>query len=138
VLRISGKVSIPDAEIRITPIRASGPGGQKVNKVSSAVHLRFDIRASSLPEFYKQALLKMHDHRIGKDGVITIKAQEYRSRERNREAALARLQELVRSVANTRRKRIPTKVPRRVRKKRLECKAHRSRIKRLRGRITPD
>ncbi len=138
MLRISSKVSIPDAEIRITPIRASGPGGQKVNKISSAVHLRFDIRASSLPEAYKQRLLAKKEHRISKDGIINIKAQEYRSQEKNREAALARLQELVRSVAEMRRKRIPTKVPRRVKKKRLESKAHRGHIKRLRGRIAPD
>src|SRR5210317_1747832 len=108
-LPISQQVAIPLAEVEIQPIRAQGAGGQNVNKVSSAVHLRFDIRASSLPDMYKERLLQLRDQRISGDGVIVIKAQRFRSQDKNRDDALARLQALVKSVAVTRKKRRPTK-----------------------------
>ena len=109
MLSISQQVVIPDSEIDIQAIRAQGAGGQNVNKVSSAIHLRFDIGASSLPNIYKQELLKLQDERISKDGTIVIKAQSYRSQEKNRAEALNRLQALIISVAVQRKNRKPTK-----------------------------
>jgi len=132
MLKISHKVSIPVNEIVTNAIRAQGAGGQNVNKVSTAIHLRFDIQNSSLPEFYKQRLLNYKDHRITKDGVIIIKAQEYRSQEKNKEMALARLQELIRSVTVLRKKRKPTKPTMASKFKRLESKTKRGRLKNLR------
>ncbi len=136
MLPISHTVIIPEREIDISAIRSQGAGGQNVNKVSTAIHLRFNIGASSLPDFYKEQLLKLNDQRITKEGVIVIKAQEHRSQEKNREEALRRLQELIKSVVVLKRKRRPTKPTRSSQKKRLDSKSKRGQIKSSRGEIT--
>lgn len=135
MLKISNTVSIPLTEISFHAIRAQGPGGQNVNKVSSAVHLRFDIASSSLPNVYKEKLLKRRDHRITKDGLIIIKAQQYRSQEQNREDALFRLQELIKSATFKPKKRLSTKPTRASREKRIAGKIKRGRLKVSRGKV---
>lgn len=135
MIRISGTVSIPDSEIEISAIRSSGPGGQHVNKAATAIHLRFDIHGSSLPESYKKRLLDMSDRRITSDGVIVIKAGVYRSQEKNRDEAIFRLRELVRSAGVVAKKRRPTKPSRGSRQKRLEIKKKRGRVKSMRGKV---
>ena len=139
MLRISPTVAIPEEELEFSAIRAQGAGGQNVNKVSSAIHLRFDIRASSLPETCKQRLLGLRDRRISRAGVLIIKAQIHRSQEMNRHEARQRLVELVRGALVRRKRRIATRPGRAARERRLQGKAIRSRIKRERStRLHPD
>ena len=135
MLQITASVAIPAREIEISAIRAQGAGGQNVNKVASAIYLRFDIGASSLPDSYKARLLGLRDQRITKEGVVVIKAQQFRSQELNREEALQRLQELVRSVAVSRKKRKPTRPTRSSQKKRLDSKTRRGAVKLTRARV---
>jgi ribosome-associated protein len=136
MLPIAEKVNIPLSEIDIEAIRAQGAGGQNVNKVASAIHLRFNISASSLPEVYKTRLLKLNDQRITRDGVVVIKAQEYRSQEKNRMAALARLQQLIRRVVITPKRRRPTRPSLSAKQKRVDRKVRKGRIKALRAKLT--
>jgi ribosome-associated protein len=119
-------------------MRSQGAGGQNVNKVSSAIHLRFDIKASTLPDFYKERLLALSDHRITKDGIIIIKSQEHRSQELNRQAALDRLVALVRSATITQKARRPTKPSRSSQNKRMDQKTKHSNTKSMRGRVRDD
>jgi ribosome-associated protein len=135
MLQISNEVTIPISEIDVQAIRAQGSGGQNVNKVSTAVHLRFNIKASSLPDVYKERLLTLNDQRISEDGVVIIKAQLYRSQLKNREDALDRLRDLIKSVMVTRKKRQATKPTKGSQERRLESKIKRGQTKTLRRKI---
>jgi len=132
MLRISNTVEIPSHELEFEAIRAQGAGGQHVNKVSTAIHLRFDIRASSLPEFYKEKLLAFADQRITNDGVIIIKAQSYRSQDKNRDDALQRLKQLIKKATVVQKARRATKPSRNSQKRRMDSKSKRGKVKSLR------
>lgn len=136
VLEISSRVSIPEAELEFSGIRAQGPGGQHVNKAATAVQLRFDVSASSLPDWYKQRLCALRDARISKDGVIVIKAQRYRSRDRNCQDARERLQALIRRAGERRKPRKKTRPSAAAKRRRLEAKNRRGQIKQLRGKVS--
>ena len=135
MLQLSNNVSIADDEIQMSAIRAQGKGGQHVNKVSTAIHCRFDINASSLPEYYKQRLLSHNDHHITKDGLIIIKAQNSRSQEQNREAALLRLKEIILTAITPVKRRIASKPKKSSIRKRLDNKNHQSGKKSLRKKV---
>lgn len=138
MLKISEQVSIPSSEIDIKAVRSTGAGGQNVNKVATAIHLRFDILASSLPNFYQEKLLKLNDSRISTSGVISIKAQQFRTQYQNKEDALMRLKNLIKSVSIPKKKRFVTKPSKRAKRRRLDNKAKRSQLKALRKKVDYD
>ncbi|MFT5219542.1 MAG: ribosome-associated protein [Gammaproteobacteria bacterium] len=138
MLQITPRLSIADDEIELSAIRAQGAGGQNVNKVSSAIHLRFDINASTISDIYKQRLLALHDNRISKDGVIIIKAQSHRTQEKNRQDALDRLKDIIKLATVVPKARRPTRATRNSQTKRMDSKTKHGKNKQLRGRVSDD
>lgn len=138
MLDISSQLSIPENEIRCEAIRAQGAGGQNVNKVSSAIHFRFDIKNSSLPDVYKEKILALNDKRISKDGIIVIKAQRFRSQEKNKEDALNRLKSLILKSLTKQKKRKPTRPSKGAKKKRMDYKTKHGSLKELRRKVIPE